>query len=120
MAKVNRKWQMDLENIQLVGTDIRTKLKTYVISGTAIHPDTGRRYNFAVTNNLDVCYPKRFKVNWAGKEPRMPRQVGTGISEEVVQATGRKVTPHLYIGRGGRIAIARWAKNLVEDAGLEF
>ena len=120
MANVSNKWKMDLDNVEAVGHDIRTKLMTYAISGVAIHPETGRRYNFCVTNNLDVRYPERFKVNWAGKEPRMPKMVGTGISEEVVAATGKKVTPSLYIGRGGRIAIARWAKNLVAGMNLEF
>ena len=120
MAQVNPKWKMELDNVEAVGHDIRTKLMTYAISGVAIAPETGRRYNFCVTNNLDVRYPDRFKVNWAGKEARMPKMVGTGIAEEVVAATGKKVTPSLYIGRGGRIAIARWAKNLVADSGLEF
>ena len=120
MAKVSNKWQMELGEINQVGHDIRTKLMTYAISGVAIAPDTGRRYNFAVTNNLDVRYPDRFKVNWNGKEARMPKAVGTGVAEEVVQATGKKITPHLFMGRGGRIAVARWAKNLVADSGLEF
>jgi|TARA_R110000765_G_scaffold374616_1_gene465177 hypothetical protein len=120
MAKVSNKWQMELSEINAVGHNIDTKLMTYAISGVAVAPETGRRYNFVVTNNLDVRYPDRFKVNWNGKEARMPVQVGRGVSDEVVEATGRKITPHLYMGRGGRIAVARWAKNLVADAGLEF
>ena len=120
MAKINNKWQMELNEINPVGHDIRTKLMTYAISGAAIAPETGRRYNFVVTNNLDVRYPTRFKVNWNGKEARMPAQVGLGVAEEAVTVTGKKITPHLYMGRGGRSAVARWAKNLVAEAGLEF
>ena len=33
MAKINNKWQMELNEINPVGHDIRTKLMTYAISG---------------------------------------------------------------------------------------
>lgn len=119
MARLSNKWQMDLDNVELVGMDIRTKINTYAISGLATSPD-GEVYNFVVTNNLDTRYPDRFKVNWAGSKPRMPEEVGVGIGDDIRSHSKAGVDAGLYIGRGGRIAIARWAKNLVADSGLKF
>ena len=105
MAKVSNKWQMELSEINAVGHNIDTKLMTYAISGVAVAPETGRRYNFVVTNNLDVRYPDRFKVNWNGSKARMPEVAGLGFDDE--SREGKVISDDLYMTRGARIAIAR-------------
>ena len=88
----------------------KSGLSTVVVSGFCTDPD-GKRLAFVATNNLDQRYPERFKVNWAGNQPRMPRVVGYGLAEDVTQA-GHKVAEQLYFTRGARIAIAGRCKAL--------
>ena len=52
---------------------------------------------FIAGNNVDKRYPERFKVNWNGRDPRMPEETCTG----------------LILGRGHRISIARLCKQMV-------
>lgn len=88
----------------------KSGLSTVVVSGFCTDPD-GKRLAFVATNNLDMRYPERFKVNWNGNLPRLPKQVGHGLDDERKQA-GHRPSRGLYMTRGARIAIAMKCKAL--------
>ena len=114
MAQVNNngKWTIEVKEIKQVGTEPSgiTGLVTYVVSGVATSTEGDVHY-FAAQNNLDRRYADRFKVNWNGGRPRMPKVVGHGMDDEVKAAS--KVSRNLLMGRGARIAIARMCKELL-------
>ena len=114
MAKVGNKWNIEVTEIKQMGIEPSevTGLHTYVVSGIATSED-GDVHHFAAQNNLDRRYADRFKVNWNGKSPRMPKEVGHGIDDEAKKLSANGVTPSLYMGRGARIAIARMCKELL-------
>ena len=86
----------------------KSGLSTVVVSGFCTDPD-GKRLAFVATNNLDMRYPERFKVNWNGNLPRLPKAVGHGLDDERKQA-GHRPSRGLYMTRGARIAIAMKCK----------
>ncbi len=88
----------------------KSGLCTVVVSGFCTDPD-GKRLAFVATNNLDMRYPERFKVNWNGSSPRLPKQVGHGLEDER-KAVAHKPSRGLYMTRGARIAIALRCKQL--------
>ena len=88
----------------------KSGLCTVVVSGFCTDPD-GKRLAFVATNNLDMRYPERFKVNWNGNLPRLPKAVGHGLDDERKQA-GHRPSRGLYMTRGARIAIAMKCKAL--------
>ena len=106
----NLKYTFSIESTEQLGIHPKSGLHTVIVSGVATNPD-GVKLNFVATNNLDQRYPERFKVNWAGNQPRMPRVVGYGLAEDVT-AAGHKVAEKLYFTRGARIAIAGRCKAL--------
>ena len=108
MATANSKYGFELTSSELLAPHPKSGLATVVISGVCTNPDDVS-FNFVATNNLDMRYPDRFKVNWNGNKARMPEGVGHGIDDEV-KAAGHQVTEALYMNRGARIAIARKAK----------
>jgi len=114
MAQVNNnsKWDIEVKEIKQVGTEPSgiTGLMTYVVSGVATSVD-GDVHFFAAQNNLDRRYADRFKVNWNGSRPRMPKEVGLGLDDEVKEVS--TVSKNLFMGRGARIAIARMCKELL-------
>ena len=83
----------------------KSGLSTVVVSGFCTDPD-GKRLAFVATNNLDMRYPERFKVNWNGTKARMPEVVGFGIGDDSL-AVAHDVSDNLFFTRGARIAIAR-------------
>ena len=104
----NDKYDFNIETTERLAVHPKSGLHTVIVSGVATNPD-GVKLNFVATNNLDMRYPDRFKVNWNGNKARMPEVVGHGIDDEV-KAAGHQVTEALYMNRGARIAIARKAK----------
>ena len=119
----NSKYGFELTSSETLAAHPKSGLAPVVISGICTYPD-GVSFNFVATNNLDQRYPERFKVNWAGNQPRMPRVVGYGLAEDVTQA-GHKVAEQLYFTRGARIAIARkclaiWPEAKQRSAGSQI
>ena len=106
----NSKYGFELTSSETLAGHPKSGLATVVISGVCTNPD-GVSFNFVAPNTLAQRYPERFKVNWAGNQPRMPRVVGYGLAEDVTQA-GHKVAEQLYFTRGARIAIAGRCKAL--------
>jgi len=106
----NSKYGFELTSSEVLAAHPKSGLSTVVISGICTNPD-GVSFNFVATNNLDQRYPDRFKVNWAGNQPRMPKVVGYGLAEDVT-AAGHQVAEKLYFTRGARIAIAGRCKAL--------
>tara|TARA_B100000700_G_scaffold273489_1_gene317870 strand:- start:334 stop:705 length:372 start_codon:yes stop_codon:yes gene_type:complete len=106
----NATYTFSIESTEQLGIHPKSGLHTVVVSGVATNPD-GVKLNFVATNNLDMRYADRFKVNWNGNKARMPEAVGHGIDDEI-KAAGHKVSESLYMNRGARIAIARKAKEV--------
>jgi len=106
--KANEKYIFDITSTEQLRVHPKSRLHTVIVSGVATNPD-GVKLNFVATNNLDMRYPDRFKVNWNGNKARMPEVVGHGIDDDV-KAAGHRVAEELYMNRGARIAIARKAK----------
>jgi hypothetical protein len=106
----NAKYTFTIETTERLAVHPKSTLHTVIVSGVATNPD-GVKLNFVATNNLDMRYPDRFKVNWNGNKARMPEVVGHGIDDDV-KAAGHKVAEGLYMTRGARIAIARKAKEV--------
>jgi len=105
MPKANQKWTFSIENTQKLGVHPRSGLHTFSVSGVACDPE-GNSSNFVATNNLDFRYPDRFKVNWNGNAPRMPKPTGHGLEDEVKEAA-HAPREEFLLSRGARIAIAR-------------
>ena len=106
----NLKYTFSIESTERLAVHPKSGLHTVIVSGVATNPD-GVKFNFVATNNLDMRYADRFKVNWNGNKARMPEAVGHGIDDEI-KAAGHKVAESLYMNRGARIAIARKAKEV--------
>lgn len=107
MSTVNLCWSFSITDTR------RSPTGQIAISGIAKSPE-GVAHKFVATDRMDPRYPDRFKVNWNGLQPRMPKPVGHGVQEEVLSCTAG-VDPGLFMGRGARVAIARMARLLVRD-----
>lgn len=105
MATANLRWTFSITSVTT------SPLGTTAVSGVARGPE-GNCHKFVATDGMDPRYPTRFKVNWNGLLPRMPKPVGHGVKEEVLAVTEGH-DPELLIGRGGRVAIARLCRDLV-------
>ena len=116
MAVANSSYEFAITSDEtLSGAHPKSGLLTAVVTGTCTDAD-GNSFDFVATNNLDMRYPDRFKVNWNGSRARMPQVVGFGITEEVLE--NRSVSDELYFTRGARIAIARRCKAIFPLARL--
>ena len=104
--KIDNTYTFDIssEDVTVLGTNPKSGLPTISIQGSCTSPD-GETYDFVATNNLDLRYADRFKVNWNGNKARMPEVAGHGLEDEV--KAGRQITAQLIIPRGPRISIAR-------------
>jgi len=92
------------DGVNVRGAHPKSGLANVIIQGICTDKD-GKDFNFVATNNLDLRYPERFKVNWNGSKARMPKKAGLGISKDLKGSL--KVSRDLYFTRGARIAIAR-------------
>ena len=99
------------DGVNVRGVHPKSGLATVIIQGICTDKD-GKDFNFVATNNLDLRYPERFKVNWNGKNPRMPKPTGHGVQDEV-KAAAHSVSEGFLLSRGARIAIARQCKLLL-------
>ncbi len=115
MATANARYAFEITDSEVLAPHPKSGLATVVIQGTCTNAD-GISFDFIATNNLDMRYPDRFKVNWNGNKARMPEVVGLGIAEDV--RGSRKVSSDLYFTRGARIAIARKCKGLFPESKL--
>jgi hypothetical protein len=116
MTAVNSSYEFEITSEEvLTGAHPKSGLLTAIVSGVCTNAD-GVSFDFIATNNLDMRYPDRFKVNWNGNKARMPEVVGLGIAEDV--RGSRKVSSDLYFTRGARIAIARKCKGLFPKSKL--
>ncbi len=97
-------FSIDSDDIKVMAIHPKSGLPTVSIQGSCTSPD-GDEYDFVATNNLDMRYADRFKVNWNGNKARMPEVAGHGLQDDV--KVGRKITAALVIPRGPRISIAR-------------
>tara|TARA_Y100000593_G_C4121468_1_gene242912 strand:+ start:78 stop:494 length:417 start_codon:yes stop_codon:yes gene_type:complete len=97
-------FSIDADDIKVMAPHPKSGLPTVSIQGSCTSPD-GDTFDFVATNNLDMRYADRFKVNWNGNKARMPEVAGHGLEDEV--KAGRKITAALVIPRGPRISIAR-------------
>jgi len=111
MATATSRYSFDITSTEELSAHPKSGLRTVVVSGICTNAD-GVSFNFVATNNLDMRYPERFKVNWNGKAARMPQVVGFGISADR-KRKAHAVTENLYFTRGARVAIARRCKELV-------
>lgn len=107
MSTANLRWSFSITDIR------RSATGQIAVSGVARSPE-GTEHKFVATDRMDPRYPTRFKVNWNGMLPRMPKPVGHGVKDEVLACTAG-VDEDLFMGRGARVAIARMCKDLVAD-----
>lgn len=105
MPTANLRWSFSITSVR------KSDIGLTAVSGLARAPD-GTTHKFVATNGMDPRYPERFKVNWNGAHRRMPVRVGHGIPEAVMEATDG-VDPGLWMGRGGRVAVARLCRQMV-------
>ena len=106
MARINNTYTFAIspDDVTVLGAHPKSGLPTVSIQGQCTSPD-GDVYDFVATNNLDMRYADRFKVNWNGNKARMPEVAGHGLTDEV--KAGRTISADLVIPRGPRISIAR-------------
>ena len=97
-------FEISSDDVTVLGAHPKSGLPTISIQGSCTSPD-GDTYEFVATNNLDMRYADRFKVNWNGNKARMPEVAGHGLEDDV--KAGRRITASLIIPRGPRISIAR-------------
>ena len=116
MAKADSTYTFEITSSERLAAHPKSSLHTVVVSGFCTDPD-GKRSAFVATNNLDMRYPERFKVNWNGNKPRLPKTVGHGLEDER-KAVAHKPARGLYMTRGARIAIALKCKALHPVASL--
>jgi len=111
MATINNSYTFSIssEDVTVLGVHPKSGLPTISIQGSCTSPD-GDVYDFVATNNLDLRYADRFKVNWNGNKARMPEVAGHGIQDDV--KAGRQITASLIIPRGPRISIAKKCRDL--------
>jgi|TARA_Y100000310_G_C20554668_1_gene749914 hypothetical protein len=103
-ATANSSYTFEITGSEVLATHPKSGLHTIVVEGICTNAD-GVSFDFLATNNLDMRYADRFKVNWNGNKARMPEVVGHGLDDD--RKAGRKVSENLYFTRGARIAIAR-------------
>ena len=115
MATANARYTFEITGSEMLAAHPKSGLLTVVAEGICTNDD-GVSFDFIATNNLDMRYPDRFKVNWNGNKARMPEVVGLGIADDV--RGSRAVSQDLYFTRGARIAIARKCKALFPAAKL--
>ncbi len=109
MATANARYTFDITGSEVLAAHPKSGLHTVVVQGICSDAE-GATFDFVATNNLDMRYPERFKVNWNGNKARMPEVVGHGLDDD--RKSGRKISDDLYFTRGARIAIARKCKSL--------
>lgn len=112
MATANSSYSFDVTEILRGSLNVKSSLVTITVVGKCTDPD-GNTFGFVAANNVDMRYPERFKVNWNGTKPRMPKVAGFGLKEDV-QAKNT-ISENLYFTRGARIAIAKMCKDLIGD-----
>ena len=117
MATANSSYSFEIISNEKGAPNRRSGLRTFVISGICTDKD-GETFNFVATNNLDMRYPERFKVNWNGKKARMPLVVGHGVSDSRLKLA-HAVSSDLYFTRGARVAIARRCKEMIPKWQME-
>ena len=117
MATANSSYSFEIISTEKGAPNRRSGLRTFVISGICTDKD-GETFNFVATNNLDMRYPERFKVNWNGKQARMPKVVGHGVSDSRLKLA-HAVSSDLYFTRGARVAIARRCKEMIPKWQME-
>ena len=111
MARIDNSYSFSIssEDVKILGVHPKSGLPTISIQGSCTSPD-GDVYDFVASNNLDLRYADRFKVNWNGNKARMPEVAGHGFEDEV--KAGKKITASLIIPRGPRISIAKKCRDL--------
>ena len=105
----NARYSFEISGSEVLAPHPKSGLHTVVVQGICSDAEGGT-FDFVATNNLDMRYPERFKVNWNGNKARMPEVVGHGLDDE--RKAGRSISEGLYFTRGARIAIARKCKSL--------
>jgi hypothetical protein len=111
MAQVDNSYSFSItsDDVKVLAVHPKSGLPTVSVQGECTSPD-GETYSFVATNNLDLRYADRFKVNWNGNKARMPVAAGHGLEEDVKE--GRQITAQLIIPRGPRISIAKKCRDL--------
>ena len=106
MARIDNSYSFSInsDDVRVLGAHPKSGLPTISIQGSCTSPD-GDTFEFVATNNLDLRYADRFKVNWNGNKARMPEVAGHGLEDDV--KAGRRISMELIIPRGPRISIAR-------------
>ena len=111
MARIDNSYTFSInsDDVKVLGAHPKSGLPTISIQGSCTSPD-GDTFEFVATNNLDLRYADRFKVNWNGNKARMPEVAGHGFEDEV--KAGKRITASLIIPRGPRISIAKKCRDL--------
>lgn len=111
MANVDNTYTFSItsDDVKVLGVHPKSGLPTISVQGECTSPD-GDTYSFVATNNLDLRYADRFKVNWNGNKARMPEVAGHGLEDDV--KAGKRITASLIIPRGPRISIAKKCRDL--------
>ena len=113
----NARYTFEITSSEALAAHPKSGLSKVIVSGVCTNAD-GISFDFVATNNLDQRYPERFKVNWNGKQARMPEVVGHGVSDSRLKLA-HAVSSDLYFTRGARVAIARRCKELVPQWQME-
>ena len=115
MATINNTYSFSIspDDVKVLDAHPKSGLATISVQGSCTSPD-GDTYDFVATNNLDMRYPDRFKVNWNGSKARMPEAAGHGLEDSVKM--GKRITAALIIPRGPRISIAKKCRDLFPAA----
>jgi len=97
-------FSLDGDAVTVLPVHPKSGLPTIVIQGLCTDKD-GNTFDFVASNNLDLRYADRFKVNWNGSKARMAEVVGLGLGED--RTANHSISDGLFMTRGARIAIAR-------------
>ena len=109
-------FSLDGDAVTVLPVNPKSGLPTIVIQGLCTDKD-GNTFDFVASNNLDLRYADRFKVNWNGSKARMAEVVGLGLGED--RTSGHSISDGLFMTRGARIAIARHCITLYPTARQE-
>jgi hypothetical protein len=106
MTAINSSYSFSLDGdaVTVLPVNPKSGLPTIVIQGLCTDKD-GNTFDFVASNNLDLRYADRFKVNWNGSKARMAEVVGLGLGED--RTANHSISNGLFMTRGARIAIAR-------------
>ena len=106
MTRINSSYSFSLDGdaVSVLPVNPKSGLPTIVIQGLCTDKD-GNTFDFVASNNLDLRYADRFKVNWNGSKARMAEVVGLGLGED--RTANHSISDGLFMTRGARIAIAR-------------